>query len=163
MESVVPWQRAVLTVQLEVAERICSSAVVQGKGKRKHSSSQSSIGYGPASLLVGYWANARFLKKIAPGSFWPPPKVESAVLLLEPRHEVVTQEIKRDYVSFSGWVRVLFQKRRKQIGGILKSFLGQDATDKVLTLRELDASLRPENLALEDIRFLSSLFPFNNG
>ena len=89
--------------------------------------------------------------------------MESAVLLLEPRHEVVTQEIKRDYVSFSGWVRVLFQKRRKQIGGILKSFLGQDATDKVLTLRELDASLRPENLALEDIRFLSSLFPFNNG
>ena len=89
--------------------------------------------------------------------------MESAVLLLEPRYEVVTQEIKRDYVSFSKWVRVLFQKRRKQIGGTLKSVLGQDATDKVLTLRELDASLRPENLTLEDIRFLSSLFPFNNG
>ena len=163
IESVIPWQRAVLTVQLEVAERICSSAVVQGKGKRKHSSSQSSIGYGPASLLVGYWATARFLKKIAPGSFWPPPKVESAVLLLEPRYKVITQEIKRDYVSFFKWVRVLFQKRRKQIGGTLKSVLGQDATDKVLTLRELDASLRPENLTLEDIRFLSSLFPFNNG
>ena len=163
MESAVSWQRAVLTVQYEVAERICSSAMVQGEGKRKHSNSQSSIGYGPASLLVGYWANCRFLKKIAPGSFWPPPKVDSAVLLLEPRYKVVTEEISRDYVSFSEWVQFFFQKRRKQIGGTLRSVLGQDAANKVLRSRDLDASLRPENLTLEDFQVLSSLFPFNNG
>lgn len=163
LEAGVSWRRAVLTVQNEVAERICAPPVVQGKGRRVGSKSQQSIGYGPASLLVGYWASARYLKKISPGSFWPPPKVDSAVILLEPRHEVVTVEIERDYVSFSRWVQILFQQRRKQLGGSLRNILGQDEANKALTLRGLEATLRPENLELEDFRFLARVFPFNNG
>lgn len=163
LESAVPWQKAVLTVQNEVAERICASPVVQGQGRRDRSKSQSSIGYGPASLFVGYWARSKYLKKIAPGSFWPPPRVESAVIQLEPRYEVVTDQIKKDYGSFSEWVRILFQKRRKQLGGTLRGILGQDEADKALTLSKLDATLRPENLELQDFRLLARVFPFNKG
>lgn len=163
LESGVSWQKAVLTVQNEVAERICAAPVVQGQGRRDRSRAQSSIGYGPASLLVGYWARSEYLKKIAPGSFWPPPKVDSAVIRLEPRYEVVTVEIKRDYISFAEWVRILFQRRRKQLGGSLRRILGQDKADKALTLSKLDGTLRPENLSLEDFRLLARLFPFNNG
>ncbi len=162
LESAVSWQKAVLTVQNEVAERICAAPVVQGKGRRDRSRSQSSIGYGPASLLVGYWARSQYLKKIAPGSFWPPPRVDSAVIRLEPRYEVVTEEIKKDYESFSEWVRILFQKRRKQLGGSLRSIIGQDKADKALTLCKLDATVRPENLSLEDFRVLARVFPFDN-
>ncbi|MEC9353553.1 MAG: rRNA adenine N-6-methyltransferase family protein, partial [Planctomycetota bacterium] len=118
---------------------------------------------GPASLLVGYWARPQYLKKIAPGSFWPPPRVDSAVIRLEPRYEVVTDDIKKDYASFSEWVRILFQKRRKQLGGSLRSIIGQDQADKALTLCELDATVRPENLSLEHFRLLAKGFPFNNG
>ena len=163
LEAGVSWQRAVLTVQNEVAERICSPPVVQGKGKRVRAKAQKSIGYGPASLLVGYWARAQYLKKISPGSFWPPPKVDSAVILLEPRYKVVTNQIEKDYRSFSKWVQILFQKRRKQLGGSLRGVLGQDAANKALTERGLDAALRPENLHLEDFQFFAKTFPFNNG
>ncbi len=163
LESAVSWKKAVLTVQNEVAERICAAPVVQGKGRRDRSRAQASIGYGPASLLVGYWARTEYLKKIAPGSFWPPPKVDSAVIRLEPRYEEVTTEIRKDYKSFAEWVRVLFQKRRKQLGGSLRSILGSDKADKALTLSKLDPALRPENLSLEDFRILARLFPFNNG
>ena len=163
LEAGVSWQRAVLTVQNEVAERICSGPVIQGKGRRIGSKSQQSIGYGPASLLVGYWAEAQYLKKISPGSFWPPPKVESAIILLEPRYKAITEEMKRDYVSFSKWVQLLFQQRRKQLGGSLKNILGEADANKALTLGALSATLRPENLHLEDFRFLARVFPFNNG
>lgn len=163
LESAVSWQKAVLTVQNEVAERICAAPVIQGKGRRDRSRAQSSIGYGPASLLVGYWARSKYLKKIAPGSFWPPPRVDSAVIRLEPRYKVVTGDIKKDYVSFSEWVRILFQQRRKQLGGSLRSILGRDKADKALTLSKLDAAVRPENMSLEDFRLLATVFPFNNG
>ena len=85
------------------------------------------------------------------------------MIRLEPRYEVVTSDIKKDYVSFAAWVRILFQKRRKQLGGSLRSILGQDKTDKALTLTKLDATVRPENMSLEDFRLLATVFPFNNG
>ena len=161
LESALPLQKAVLTVQNEVAERICAAVVVPGQGRRNRSKSQSSIGYGPATLLVGYWARSKYLKKIAPGAFWPPPRVESAVIRLEPRYEVITDQIKKDYDSFSEWVRLLFQQRRKQLGGTLRNILGQEGADKALTLGELDATLRPENLSCEDFQFLARVFPFD--
>ena len=63
--------RAVFLVQKEVADRICASP-----GSRD---------YGYLSALCRLRSDPEFLFRVRPGSFRPPPKVESAVVRLTPR------------------------------------------------------------------------------
>ena len=65
--------RAVFLVQKEVADRICA-----GPGTRD---------YGYLSALCRLGATPETLFRVRPGSFRPPPKVESAVIRLTPRPE----------------------------------------------------------------------------
>ncbi len=70
-----PATRVVVMLQREVAER--ALALLNSKGD----SSQASL----LSLMVALsCASGSIVRRVAPGSFFPPPKVESAVLLLVP-------------------------------------------------------------------------------
>src|SRR5262249_26964607 len=66
-----PWPRslAVVMVQLEVAERI-----VAAPGTKD---------YGPISVLLAIAGSARIRRRVGRGSFWPPPKVDSAIVEIE--------------------------------------------------------------------------------
>ncbi|HVT40795.1 MAG TPA: 16S rRNA (adenine(1518)-N(6)/adenine(1519)-N(6))-dimethyltransferase RsmA, partial [Gemmatimonadaceae bacterium] len=66
-------ERAVYLVQLEVAERVVAAP--------------ASAEYGALSANVQALADATLLFRVAPGSFSPPPKVESALLRIVPRAE----------------------------------------------------------------------------
>ncbi|MDH3590286.1 MAG: 16S rRNA (adenine(1518)-N(6)/adenine(1519)-N(6))-dimethyltransferase RsmA [Planctomycetota bacterium] len=62
---------AVVLVQREAAERFVARV---GSGA-----------YGPMSIAVSLLAEARILRHVGPHIFWPPPKVESALLALRVR------------------------------------------------------------------------------
>lgn len=153
--SDLPWRRAVLTVQREVAERLCSGPVVSG-GKKARSTAREA--YGPLSLLVACRARAEILRTVPPGAFSPPPRVESAIVLLEPL-ETPPVRTSAELEPFRAWVHALFRGRRKQIGGLLRERLGADGATAALARGGWSQKLRPENLALDDFLLLAREFP----
>lgn len=84
-------------IQKEVAERITA-----GKGSRD---------YGYFSVECQFFATAEYLFTVKPGSFRPPPKVDSAVIRLTPRpvREAVDPE------GFLRFVSRCFQHKRKTL------------------------------------------------
>jgi 16S rRNA (adenine1518-N6/adenine1519-N6)-dimethyltransferase len=67
------WERLVLMFQLEVAQKLMGLPGTKA--------------YGPLSVLAQLCARLSRLAKLGPGSFRPAPKVDSAVLLFEPRED----------------------------------------------------------------------------
>jgi 16S rRNA (adenine1518-N6/adenine1519-N6)-dimethyltransferase len=94
-----------------------------------------------ATVAVQVFAEARTVFTIPAGAFEPPPKVDSALVVLDVRpRPAVTVD---DYDRFFRFVEAVFQFRRKQLGGTLRR----------LGLRELpelgiDLTRRPETLDL---------------
>ena len=84
---------------------------------------------------------------LAPGCFWPAPKVASAVVHLKRRDDPLTDDPK----SLSALLQKLFTQRRKQLGKIL----GRDTA----LPPGVTADQRPEALSVEQLVALSALWP----
>ena len=124
----------VLTVQKEVALRICASP-----GGRE---------YGSLSIMVQYHADVERLFDIPPGAFRPSPEVSSSVIRIRFREEPRVKV--KDERLFFRIVRAAFQQRRKMIVNALRS-LGLDRRRLEETLKRADIppESRPEMLSLE--------------
>jgi 16S rRNA (adenine1518-N6/adenine1519-N6)-dimethyltransferase len=128
--------RAVYLVQREVADRIVATPGSQE--------------YGALSVNVQSVAVARLLFRVAPGSFVPPPKVESAAVRIDPRPDpVITID---EETAFRRFVRDAFGMRRKQMRRVLREVLGIDAerAGAVLASAGIEPAARPETLSPED-------------
>lgn len=128
-------ERAVFMVQLEVGQRLAAPS----GGKQ----------YGALSAFVQNHAEVNLLFKVPPQVFRPQPKVTSAVLRFFLRPD-------RPGAQEGAWLaaalRLCFQKRRKQLGTILKSLEDINTAD-VLRACDIDPVQRPETLGPE--RFLA--------
>lgn len=137
--------RIVLLVQREVADRIVSAP-----GTKE---------YGALSVNVQAVADAKIAFRVAPGSFKPPPKVESAVVVIDPRATpVVAPEHESSYRRF---VQDAFGMRRKQMRRVIRSIASLDAetADAVLGRASIDPASRPETLSPTDFeRLRAALF-----
>jgi len=121
--------------QKEVAERIAS-----GPGSKV---------YGVISVLLQASYDAKVLFKVSPGSFFPAPKVTSAILLLERKRDY---QIPCDRKLFRAVVKGAFGQRRKMLRNTLKPFIKEGS----LINHEM-MSLRPEQLSLEDFITLTNI------
>ncbi len=119
--------RAVLLVQNEVAERL-----VAEPGSRA---------YGFLTIQVAARMQARLLFRVKPAAFFPPPKVDSAVVLLEPRHKPLAVN---DIEPFLEFVGECFRHKRKTLRNNLAEIYGK-ATVEAWP----EAGLRAEQLSLE--------------
>jgi len=128
--------RIVLLVQREVADRI-----VAAPGSKT---------YGALSVNVQAVATARIAFRVAPGSFNPPPKVESAVVVIEPRPDPVVNQSDED--SFRRFVQDAFGMRRKQMRRVIRAIASVDAetADAALGRASIDPAVRPETLSPAD-------------
>jgi len=90
-------KRAVFLVQKEVAERLTT-----GPGSRD---------YGYLTVQTAIFAEAKTLFTVPPGAFQPPPKVDSAVVLLEPR----SQPLVSDVDGFLRFASICFRQKRKTL------------------------------------------------
>ena len=120
--------------QKEVADRI-----VAGHGNKT---------YGVISLLIQYYYDCKIVFKVAPGSFSPPPKVQSAVVLFTHKKELPVCNPS----LFKSVIKISFGKRRKMMRNTLKSFI----KDTPLEDDELFEK-RPEQLSLEQFVELTNL------
>ncbi|CAD5243930.1 16S rRNA (adenine(1518)-N(6)/adenine(1519)-N(6))-dimethyltransferase RsmA [Thermococcus camini] len=94
------FERAVLIYQLEFARRM-----VAEPGDKN---------YSRLSLMVRAKAYAELVERIGRGAFWPRPRVDSAVIVLEPKPRDERIELNEDLV------RALFQHRRSTVLSSLK-------------------------------------------
>jgi 16S rRNA (adenine1518-N6/adenine1519-N6)-dimethyltransferase len=121
-----PW-RAVLLVQNEVAERLVAKA--------------GSRAYGFLTIQVAARMQARLLFRVKPAAFHPPPKVDSAVVLLEPRTEPLAVD---DIEGFLEFVGQCFRQKRKTLRNNLAEFYGKEAVESWP-----EAGLRAEQISIE--------------
>jgi 16S rRNA (adenine1518-N6/adenine1519-N6)-dimethyltransferase len=125
--------RAVYLVQREVAQRLAAEP--------------GSSEYGALSVNAQALSRVELLFRVAPGSFRPPPKVESAVVRVTPLAEPVITD--GEQPAFRRLVQDAFGLRRKQMRRVVRELLDIDATvaDALLASAEIDPSVRPETLS----------------
>jgi 16S rRNA (adenine1518-N6/adenine1519-N6)-dimethyltransferase len=135
-------RRVVLTVQREVAERICASP-------------------GKMSLLalsVQVFGTPRIMARIPAGAFYPAPQVDSAIvrldLLPEPRIPAPTLD------AFFTLARAGFAQKRKTLRNSLVAGLKLPASqvENLLDLAAIEPSRRPETLSLDEWERLVSVY-----
>lgn len=110
------FQRITVMVQREVALRICSPA--------------GGADYGAFSVFMQYHAVPARLFDVPPDCFFPPPRVTSSVLSLEPR--AAPPAAVEDKALFFSVVRAAFSKRRKTLVNALLSAYGDRLTKDTL-------------------------------
>jgi 16S rRNA (adenine1518-N6/adenine1519-N6)-dimethyltransferase len=119
--------RAVFLIQKEVAERL-----VAQPGTRD---------YGFLTVETALFATARLLFEVKPAAFHPPPKVDSAVVLLEPRDAKWEIEDPDDFLKF---VSLCFRQKRKTLRNNLAESVGREIVDAWP-----EAALRAEQIPVE--------------
>ena len=127
-------QCMVITVQREVAERIVAQP-------------------GQMSLLavsVQFYGQPQLLFRIKPGSFYPSPGVESAVVRIDLHAERLADVA--DTAAFFRVVRAGFAQRRKQLRNTLAAGLRQSPAEVAAKLRAVgvDPRRRAQTLSLEE-------------
>jgi len=124
--------RAVYLVQREVAQRL---AAARGTSE-----------YGALSVNVQAFSRIELLFRVAPGSFHPPPKVESAVVRVTPLVDPAIPDDEQP--GFRRLVQDAFGLRRKQMRRVVRELLDIDAAaaDRLLAAAKVDPSVRPETL-----------------
>lgn len=123
--------RAAFLVQKEVADRIVATPGTEA--------------YGSFSVLVAAQARPRILGKVKPGSFRPPPKVDSAFVGLDLQPPPLPGTEMPAFISF---VRQAFSQRRKTLRNSLSSRWGRERTEAVLAAAGIPERARAEELGL---------------
>ncbi len=131
-EAAGTWKRAVFLVQKEVAMRMAAT-----HGNRD---------YGYLSVLTQVHSKASILFKVPPEAFSPPPKVDSAVIMLEPK--IVDQAEAKRFLKFASRA---FAHKRKTLRNNLAPFYGKAALDA-----QPEAGLRAEQLSPAELQDLES-------
>lgn len=132
----------ILMVQEEVARRMVATPDSTGKQ------------YGLLTILSQFWADVKILRLVGRKSFYPAPKVNSALVKLDVRTEPKLKL--SDYSYFRRVIKAGFAQRRKNIKNCLLngSFL-KEHISKALSNLGIDENIRGEKLSIEKFGELS--------
>ena len=134
----------ILMVQEEVARRIVATPNSPSKQ------------YGLLTILSQFWADCEIVRLVGRKSFYPAPKVNSALVSMKIRKEPLLNL--NDYKFFRRVIKAAFSQRRKT----LKNCLVNSGFDKIkvanaLSELNLDENIRGEKLSISDFGRLSEL------
>ena len=146
LEEKLPVENITVMVQKEAAQRLCAAP-----GTREA---------GAISYAVAYYSTPKMLFTVQPGSFYPAPRVTSAVIRLDVHKQPAVEVPDGDEAGLFRLIRASFSQRRKTIANVVASGLNLPKPQVLEALRAagLDARLRPEQLTLQDYcRLLGTL------
>ncbi len=115
-------------LQREVVERICAQP-----GNKQ---------YGRLSIMMQHQCQAELLFTVPPEAFEPAPKVESAIIYLQPLKQRVGGEVDLDVMG--KLVTTAFSQRRKTIANTLKNMITTEVFEQV----GIDPTQRPETVSV---------------
>jgi 16S rRNA (adenine1518-N6/adenine1519-N6)-dimethyltransferase len=143
MESSTPPRRMTVMVQREVAERMTAEPP-----------EMSLLG-----LATQLYAQAGIALYVPPGVFLPPPKVESAVVVLDARAELPGTDASRDRLF--ELATMAFQRKRKTISNGLAMGLDRPKADLDATFQSLgiDPMRRPQTLTVKEWLAIAEAIP----
>ena len=121
----------ILMFQKEVCQRITAK--------------NNSKKYGRIAVMVNFLSQTKYLFDIAASNFTPVPKVESCLVEIKPRAKPIFDI---DLNLLAKITQIAFNQRRKMLKSSLK-MLSKDS-EKWLKRADIDPTLRPENLTLEN-------------
>jgi 16S rRNA (adenine1518-N6/adenine1519-N6)-dimethyltransferase len=129
------WSTAALMFQKEVALRVVAAP--------------GGPDYGLLTLSAADRAEAELVLELGPGSFTPPPKVDSAVVALKRR--AAPRVRAEDRALFWRLAKAAFGQRRKMAAGTLAKALGRPRAelDAALEAAGVQATARPEEIPFD--------------
>lgn len=143
LKSDLPIDSITVMVQKEAGERICADV-----GDKKA---------GAITVAVSYYSSAKKLFDVPRSSFYPSPKVDSEVIMLNlgkrPSIAVENEE------NFFKLTKALFAQRRKTLINTVSNTISVDKEKIRSALKEmgLDDNIRGETLKLDEIAKLSNI------
>jgi len=128
----------VLMLQKEVVERMASQP-----GSKQ---------FGRLSVMLQQRYEIEMLFKVPPTAFYPPPKVDSAIVRLTPMSKI--EHPVANHADFEKLVKLAFSMRRKTLRNNLKSILSSQQIESI----GVDPGARAETLAVSEFVALSNVF-----
>jgi 16S rRNA (adenine1518-N6/adenine1519-N6)-dimethyltransferase len=137
LTSELSFERMVVTVQWEIAERLLA---VPG-----------SKAYGAVTVLVQSLAEVSLIRRLPSSVFWPRPKVDSAIMLIRP--DAGKRATVGDVMRFRRFLRDLYVHRRKNLRGALAALPSRPyekiEVDRKLAQLDIEGTLRAEMLDID--------------
>jgi len=131
------FDRLVVTVQLEVAERLAARP--------------DTVDYGLLSVWAQLDYEAKIAKRVAHSCFYPRPQVTSAIVVLKKTQS--RRAALPNPARFDALIKHTFSMRRKQLGTSLSSFRFSGLTQSpanAASLAGIDPKRRPETLTVSE-------------
>jgi 16S rRNA (adenine1518-N6/adenine1519-N6)-dimethyltransferase len=131
----------VLTIQKEVAERVCAESPKMNL----------------LAASVQFWAAPEIVSSISKKDFEPPPEVDSAIMRLKTKPPFGDQLLATSYYKL---IKILFKQPRKTILNNLSDGLklNKDEITKELKKLKINPASRPQNLDIQNIQKLIRAF-----
>jgi 16S rRNA (adenine1518-N6/adenine1519-N6)-dimethyltransferase len=129
LEDKNPASLIILTIQREVAERICAKPPKMNL----------------LAISVQFYAEPKIISRVSKNSFWPIPKVDSAIIKITPKKEPISPVFRKRFFSV---VKRGFSCPRKQ--------LAKNLGLKKEEIKEIDLTRRAETLTIEEWKFLTN-------
>ena len=144
LEAEVKPEKIILTIQREVAERICATP-----GKMSL-----------LSLSVQVYGEPKIISLIPAGAFYPKPNVDSSIIRIDiyPQPLIETQLLD----TFFRLIKAGFSQKRKTIRNAFKAGLSLQVSDvdRLLKAAEIDPFRRAETLSISEWRNLCLKYNF---
>lgn len=136
-----PPPRVTVLVQLELAERLCARPAERA--------------WGPLSARVQAAFSPRIVRRVPPSSFWPRPKVESAIVRLDRRPDALEPRARR---HLSAAVAQLLPRRRQVIRRVLGDLLGdRRRAEQILGELGIPPDRRVQGLGVAELAALGAV------
>ncbi len=129
---------AVMMVQREVRDRLVADPATKQ--------------YGALTVFTRAGFDVDTVCRLRPGSFYPAPKVDSAVVRLLPRQTPLAEETE----AFQTVVRAAFQMRRKTLRNALRGAGDAARADRALGDADIDPRRRGETLSIAEFATLAA-------
>lgn len=139
-----PYETIVLLVQKEIGDRLCAEP-----GNKD---------FGALTVRVQYLADCEIICAVPRQAFYPPPKVESAVIRLIPHHRYTVNDAKQLEIL----VKVGFSSRRKMLKNNLKSLMPTEQLNSIFEHVAIAPESRAEDLSLTQWIALSDTWSTSN-
>ena len=130
--------------------------MVQDEVARRFAAQPGSSEYGSFTVFLNYYSNPRYAFQVKRNSFFPAPKIDSAIVVLDLHPPLKVS----DEQKFFEFTRRAFQTRRKMLRKSLSELYPKELITKILEDLSINPLIRPEELSIHSfIEIFELIYP----